>query len=91
MEQQMNSQPPALATLRPDVPPGLADAVMRALDKDPARRHQTARDFAVALGGAVPRPLEGERPAARSRAGLWLLIAAAVAVAVLVITLLRRA
>jgi serine/threonine-protein kinase len=90
MEQQMNSQPPALATLRPDVPPGVADAIMRALDKEPGRRYQTAREFAVALGGAAPA-LEREQRTARSRAGLWLLIAAAVAVAVLAVTLLRRA
>jgi serine/threonine protein kinase len=91
MEQQMNSQPPALATLRPDVPPGVADAIMRALDKEPGRRYQTAREYAVALGGAAPGPLEREQRTARSRAGLWLLIAAAVAVAVLIVTLLRRA
>lgn len=90
MEQQMNSEPPGLATLRPDVPPGVADAVMRALDKEPGRRYQSAREFAVALGGAAPVPLEREHRTARSRAGLWLLIAAVVAVAVLAVTLLRR-
>jgi eukaryotic-like serine/threonine-protein kinase len=90
MEQQMNSQPPALATLRPDVPPSVADAVLRALDKEPGRRYQTAREFAAALGGAAPGPLEREHRTARSRTELWLLIAAAVAVAVLAVTLLRR-
>ena len=90
MEQQMNSQPPALGTLRPEVPPGIAEAIMRAMDKDPARRYQTARDFAAALGASVPAPLEAERPAARSRAGLWLLIAAVAAVALLAVTLLRH-
>jgi serine/threonine-protein kinase len=91
MEQQMNSQPPPLASLRSDVPPGIAEAVVRALDKDPGRRYQTARDFAGALGGTVPGPLEGERVATRPRTGLWLLIAAAIAVAVLAVTLLRHA
>jgi eukaryotic-like serine/threonine-protein kinase len=90
MEQQMNLQPPALASLRSDVPPGIAEAVMRALDKDPGHRYQTARDFAGALGVTVPRPLDGERVATKSRAGLWLLIAAAAAVAILAVTLLRR-
>jgi len=90
MEQQMNRQPPPLATLRTDVPLPLAAAVMRALDKDPARRQQTARAFALALGGSVPPPLAADPPASRSRSGLWLLIAAAVAVVVLSVTLLLR-
>ena len=33
MEQQMNSQPPALATLRPGVPAAITDAVMRAMEQ----------------------------------------------------------
>jgi eukaryotic-like serine/threonine-protein kinase len=90
MEQQLNTQPPPLARLRPDVPPGLADAIMRALDKDPGRRHQTARDFALALGGGVTWPFEPRQPPARSRSGLWLMVAAAIAVVVLAVALLRH-
>jgi serine/threonine-protein kinase len=90
MEQQLNNPPPPLVPLRPDVPPGLADAIMRALDKDPGRRHQTARDFALALGGGVSWPFEPVHPPARSRSGLWLMVAAAIAVAVLAATLLRH-
>jgi serine/threonine-protein kinase len=88
MEQQLNGEPPSLA----DFPPGLATAVGRALDKDPARRFQTGREFAAALGDALPAALAA-RPAAAAaqpRTGLWLLIGAGVAVAVLVATLLRR-
>ena len=36
-------------TLSPDVPPALAQAILKALAKDPAARYQTAHDFAVAL------------------------------------------
>jgi serine/threonine-protein kinase len=91
MEQQMNSQPPALATLRSDVPTGVAAAIMRALDKDPARRFQKAREFAGALESGVPLRIDVEQPTARSRAGLWLVVAAVAAVAILAVTLLRHA
>ena len=90
MEQQMNAVPPALAMLRPDVPPGIATAIMRAIDKAPERRFQTARAFAAALGAGGPIPLEADGPVTRSRTGWWLLVAAAVAVAVLAVTLLRH-
>ncbi len=36
-------------SLSPEVPPALAQAVLKALAKDPAARFQTAHDFAVAL------------------------------------------
>ncbi len=36
-------------TLSPEVPPALAQAILKALAKDPAARFQTAHDFAVAL------------------------------------------
>jgi hypothetical protein len=36
-------------SLRPDVPPGLADVVHRALSQDPAARFSTAAEFADAL------------------------------------------
>jgi eukaryotic-like serine/threonine-protein kinase len=90
MDQQLNNPPPPLAPLRPDVPPGLADAIKRALDKDPARRYQTARDFAAALGGGGPLAREEESPVTRSHTGWWLLAAAVLAVVVLAVTLLRH-
>jgi len=45
----MTDAVPPLVTVRPDVPPGVARAVERALAKSPADRHPTVRDFAVAL------------------------------------------
>lgn len=38
--------PPPLAGQRPDIPPEVAAVVMRALDKNPARRQQSALEFA---------------------------------------------
>jgi len=90
MEQQLHGHPPPLATLRPDVPPAVADAAARAMDKDPAQRYQTAREFATALGGAGVAPREAPRRAAPSRSGVWLLIGAALALAVLAATLLLQ-
>jgi serine/threonine protein kinase len=45
----MNDQPRPLTELAPDVPPALAEVVMRALDKDPEQRWKTAWAFAAAL------------------------------------------
>jgi len=39
----------------PKVPPALALTVMKGLERDPASRHATARDFARAIEAAMPR------------------------------------
>lgn len=49
MAQQAARIPPPVRMLRADVPAGVADAVARALAKDPAHRFATALDFAAAL------------------------------------------
>jgi serine/threonine-protein kinase len=55
------SEPPTpISQLRPDVDPGLESVVMAALAKDPARRWQTAEDFAEGL--AVAGAQLGEVP-----------------------------
>src|SRR5437867_2344402 len=41
--------PEPVETLRPDVPPALADVVMRCLEKDPSARPQSAAEIAAAL------------------------------------------
>ncbi len=56
--QHLFDTPPALSSMRPEVPPALEQAVMRALEKDPAARHQSARDFAQAIPPA--EAFEGE-------------------------------
>jgi serine/threonine-protein kinase len=40
----VNERPPALAELRPDLPPGIVSLVERMMSKDPARRPQSGRD-----------------------------------------------
>ena len=48
----LNEPPPRIATLRPDIHPGLEAAVMRALVKDPAQRWASADEFMAALQAA---------------------------------------
>jgi serine/threonine protein kinase len=52
----LQDEPVTLATKRTDLPPEISDVVMRALDKDPANRPETAGEFArmfrAAAGGA---------------------------------------
>jgi serine/threonine-protein kinase len=55
---QMTLTPPPLRSIVPDLPEGLDVAVMRALDKDPARRPQTALELAEEVARALGRELE---------------------------------
>jgi tRNA A-37 threonylcarbamoyl transferase component Bud32 len=57
-------RPPPIANLRPECPPGLASAITRCLEKDPALRWQTSAEFrdAVRAGGDA-----GPAPAVRPR------------------------
>ena len=90
LHQQRASQPPALESLRPDVPVGISKAIVRALEKNPDARFQTAGKFADALA-AVPLPIERvERVPAWSRAGVWLLVAAVIALAGLAVVVFSR-
>jgi serine/threonine-protein kinase len=47
--QQINERPVPPGQLQPGTPPALEAVVMRALEKDPARRFQTADEFIAAL------------------------------------------
>jgi serine/threonine-protein kinase len=49
LRQHIEQPPPSLRPLRPDLPPALEQVVLRALQKDPALRFQSAADFARAL------------------------------------------
>ena len=49
MHAQRFHTPAAPDRLNPQIPAGLSEAIMRSLEKDPARRFQTAGDFHVAL------------------------------------------
>jgi serine/threonine-protein kinase len=55
---QMSFTPPSVRTYAPEVPAALDAAIMRALDKDPARRPQTALAFAQSVARALGRELE---------------------------------
>jgi serine/threonine-protein kinase len=55
---QMTITPPSLRTHAPELPAALDAAIMRALEKDPARRPQTALAFAESLAAALGRELE---------------------------------
>src|SRR5581483_545713 len=49
----IRSSPPHLSTVRPDLPPAVAAAVMQGMEKDPARRPADAPAFAAQLRQAV--------------------------------------
>jgi serine/threonine protein kinase len=51
-----SEEPPSLRQLRPDLPPALDDAVLRALAKDPDGRQRSAADLAAELSDAVSEP-----------------------------------
>jgi hypothetical protein len=58
--QQRFAEPPSIETRRKDVPPILAAAVMRALEKDPGRRFTSAAEMGAALQAATDS-IERER------------------------------
>lgn len=47
--QHIQTPPPPLRTLRPDIPPAVEAVVLRALAKDPSARFERAEQFAAAL------------------------------------------
>ena len=48
----LQDPPPDPTAARPDLPPALGQAVLRALEKDPAARPATASEFAESLAQA---------------------------------------
>ncbi|MGH7329927.1 MAG: hypothetical protein ACREJX_16385, partial [Polyangiaceae bacterium] len=50
----LDKHPDPIASLRPDVSPELAAILMRALEKDPAKRFQSARAMSDALAPWLP-------------------------------------
>ncbi len=65
LQAQLDSKPIPPSRIRPDIPRGLEQIVLRALEKDPTKRFQAAEDMARALrsflAGATP-----SRPSRRS-------------------------
>jgi serine/threonine protein kinase/tetratricopeptide (TPR) repeat protein len=60
MAKHLNEPPPSLATLRPDLPPGVVALVRRLLAKVPADRHRTAEELLRVLED--PKTLEEKAP-----------------------------
>jgi len=63
MYKVLNDTPPSPRTFNPDVPEGLAQVVLRALEKDKARRFPNGREMARAIEQAAPCFDEAERAA----------------------------
>ncbi len=51
--QHVSATPPPLAELAPSVPTDVANAVMRCLEKDPAKRFSDGRSLRTAVGGSA--------------------------------------
>ncbi|HEU5049996.1 MAG TPA: protein kinase, partial [Gemmatimonadales bacterium] len=56
VSQHIGKRPAPIRKLRPETPQPLADAIMHALEKQPAARWQTGEDFGRALRGEMPVP-----------------------------------
>ncbi len=75
----MSETPRDLRTIRPDIPPPLAEVIAACLAKDPDARPQQARELARVLetvttsgaGAAVPAALRGGRIPVGKAIGLW--------------------
>ena len=70
MARRLTAAPPPLAAVRPELPPAVESAVVRALAQQPADRFDTAADFAVTLCGRgeepPPEPEAAPPPVGRS-------------------------
>lgn len=66
IQAHISQPPPPPSTVKPDLPPDLEKIILRALEKDPTRRFQSAREFRNALNALMPK--ETERPAPPSPA-----------------------
>jgi protein kinase-like protein len=49
---RLREYPRELTSIAPQVPRGLADVVMKAIEREPEKRYQRAEDFGVAIGSA---------------------------------------
>src|SRR5262249_10814726 len=72
MHQVLHEEPPRPRSLNPEVPRDLETIVLKAIDKDPARRYQTAADLADDLRRFVEdRPIRARRGSRRERRWRW--------------------
>ncbi len=66
ISKQILDPPTPLESIRPDLPPGLGRAIMRALAKTPDERWPTGRSFRQALTGDDPTPIPTPAGSTRS-------------------------
>ncbi len=78
---RLASNAPPLRELRPTASPALATTVARALERVPADRFSTAREFATALDNAIAKPMSTGRALSGARA--WRMVAAGLGVVAL--------
>jgi hypothetical protein len=69
MHAHVHTAPPPLERVRPDVPAGVRDVVLRALAKQPDARFQDAGALQLALSNAVAGPAVAQPVAVREPAG----------------------
>jgi TolB-like protein len=68
-----------IAQRRPDLPPALAELIMRALEKDPERRPSTAAEMIAVIDAMAPAEASAPRKSMLKRARLPLAAAAGIA------------
>ncbi len=81
----LHADPPAPASLVPEIPTGIDRVVMRCLEKEPAERFESARDVAFALRAVdhgLLTPVPGTAAPRRPRARRILVLAGAAVLAV---------
>ncbi len=61
LAKQLHAAPPWPSKLRPDVPPALEQVILRALEKQPERRFESAQAMSAALAALLPG-LDGRAP-----------------------------
>jgi len=82
----ISDTPRPVNELRKSVPPHVAAALARALEKVPADRFATAADFSAALEGRLQMPVPGVRASALERQRNWKPVAVVALAAVAVLT-----
>jgi len=84
----LHDAPPAVRALNPAISGGLEQVIVKALDREPSRRYQSAREMAVdlerLLSPITPMAIEAPAPTRRGmRLGAWLAMLAVVALVAL--------